>query len=302
MKFSIFTDIHHYPGRYMGGTIEDLELIEKRALENNCDFVIHAGDFCHKPLVFKDFLKRYSDFSLPVYHVMGNHDFDHADHRESLEAYGLESAYYYFDCKGYRFIALDCNYYLHNGEYFPYSNGDYFNFSQGREYLPPEQIAWLERTLQASPYPCIIISHSSLERGADGIKNQREVRKVIDQANKNRKHSVLLCINGHHHKDHASILNGVCYLDLNSASFDPLDAPHPHYPKALTDEFSVIQHTLVYNDPIHAIITLEGSSIKVEGMESSLLLGVGKEMTSDEMFDRSGRETTARIQSFEISL
>lgn len=304
MKFSVFADLHHYPGRYMGGTYEDLDFIEGRALQERCDFVIHVGDFCHNPLRFDDYVNRYRNFRLPTYHVPGNHDFDKCTHEETLSAYGLTSGYYCFDCKGYRFISLDTNYYYADGQYHPYSKGDYYPFEAGRESIPPEQLAWLERTVAEAPHPCVILSHASLERGADGCRNQEEVRHIINLANKRKPHTVLLCINGHHHKDHVAILDGVCYFDLNSASFEPLGVTKPHslYPKELSEKFSVVGYTVVYNDPIHAVVSLEGTTIDVKGMESSLLLGVHREDTGDSRFDSSGREALPRVQSFRITL
>ena len=43
-----------------------------------------------------------------------------------------------------------------------------------RETLPPGELAWLEETVNSSPYPCIILSHSSYER-PDGVKNRDAV-------------------------------------------------------------------------------------------------------------------------------
>ena len=34
VKFSVFADLHHYPGVFMGGTAEDMRFIQKRALRS----------------------------------------------------------------------------------------------------------------------------------------------------------------------------------------------------------------------------------------------------------------------------
>jgi len=49
MKFLMFADWHHAPGKFPGRSIEDLHLIQRRAEEEGCEFIIHAGDFCHGP-------------------------------------------------------------------------------------------------------------------------------------------------------------------------------------------------------------------------------------------------------------
>ena len=54
MKFLVFADWHHAPGRFPGRSMEDLRLIQSRAEEENCEFIIHAGDFCHGPTSIVD--------------------------------------------------------------------------------------------------------------------------------------------------------------------------------------------------------------------------------------------------------
>ena len=75
-----------------------------------------------------------------------------------------------------------------------------------KNYMPPEQLVWLEETIASSPYPCVIISHQSFEFGRrDCVKYADEVRSVINDANRSKTVSVLLCINGHYHRDHIRI-------------------------------------------------------------------------------------------------
>ena len=40
MKFLLFSDLHHYPDVFMSGSWEDLEVLQCRALEENCDFMM----------------------------------------------------------------------------------------------------------------------------------------------------------------------------------------------------------------------------------------------------------------------
>ena len=61
MKFSVFADLHHYPGVFMGGTVEELAFMQRRAKENGCAFMIHAGDFTHGPSLFPDYVALYND-------------------------------------------------------------------------------------------------------------------------------------------------------------------------------------------------------------------------------------------------
>ena len=59
MKFLMFSDLHYNPGWLPGASWDTLKTFQKRAEEDGCDFIIHAGDFCHKANQITDFLKAY---------------------------------------------------------------------------------------------------------------------------------------------------------------------------------------------------------------------------------------------------
>jgi len=301
MKFSVFADLHHYPGVFMGGTEEDMAFICQRAKRENCSFIIHAGDFCHGPSHIKEYLALYNDFELPTYHCLGNHDSDSTSYAETLQLYNMPDGHYFFDCEGYRFIICDPNYYCLDGEYIHYDLGNYYKHGQYRDYMPPDQLEWLRETIASAPGPCILISHESFER-PDGVKNRQAVLDIINEANRKKPHSVILCINGHHHRDFIRILDNVCYFDLNSASYDWVGIKHDNYPKELCEQYRLMSNTVVYNDPIHAVITLEGTSITIEGMESSMFMGINREHTENPIYDGAGRPVTPTVQSAHITL
>lgn len=302
MKFLMFADLHHAPGVFMGGTWEDLQKIQERAEAENVDFIIHAGDFCHDVSKAADYIKAYNEFHIPSYHCLGNHDCDGTSYQETLKAYNMPDGHYFFDCKGYRFIIYDPNYCYYNGEYIHYDGGNYFAMQAARDYVPPEQLAWLEKTIEESPYPCVMISHESIEREFDCVKNRQDVRDIINNANKKNPGRVLMVINGHTHRDFIRIMDGVCYWDVNSASFDWLHEIHDLYPKELCDQIEYMNHILVYNDPLFAVVTLEGNTIQIDGCESSLFMGVTREMTGNNRLDGDGRPCVPTIQSAKITL
>lgn len=302
MKFSVFADLHYYPGVFLGGTYQDLDCILERAQKAGADFIIHAGDFCHAPHKGQDYINYYNNFPIKTYHALGNHDTDKTPLDETLKYYNMPNGYYYFDCNGYRMIVCDTNYYRVDGEDIHYSLGNYFKHEEFRDYMPKDQLSWLKESIESSHYPCILISHASFEREADGVKNQDEVRKIINEANNKRPHSVIMCINGHYHRDNIRILDNVCYFDLNSASHDWIEKTHDLYPKELCDEYRLLSHTVVYNDPIHAIVTVEGTAITIEGMESEMFMGITRKEADCELCDKAGRPVVPKVQSAKITL
>lgn len=301
MKFLLFADLHHRPGVFDGGTWEDLKTMQAAAVANNCEFMIHAGDFCHGPSQYMDYVMAYNDSPVPAYHCLGGHDSDNTPIEEVLAAYRMPADHYYFDHGGYRTIITNTNYYKDGGDYIAYSMGNYYAHPEEREYLPPAQIAWLKETIAASPYPCILFSHASFER-PDGVQNRAAVQQIIDEANTKKAHSVLMCINGHHHRDFVRLRNNVLYWDVNSVSYDWVENAHDRYPKADCEAHRLMHHTVVYNDPLYAIVTVEGNRVKAEGVTSSMYLGVTREMTGNQPFDRAGRPVTPEIQSFDVVL
>ena len=301
MKFLLFSDLHHVPGVFMGGTVEDLRTLQQRAVEEQCEFIIHAGDVCHGPSKYPEMVQTYDDSPVPSYHCLGNHDSDATPYPQLLEHYRMPGGYYYFDQSGYRMIVCDTNYLKRPEGYVNYSGMNYYKFADCRDYVPPKELGWLERTIDSSPYPCILISHASFER-PDGVKNRAQVRQILKQANRKKKHSVLMCINGHYHRDHVSLIDGILFMEVNSASYDWLPKSHGCYPQRPCQQISPRNHTLVYDRVLSAVVTVEGTRITVQGTKGDYFLNVTPQMTGNNPDDAAGRPISPHIRSFSLQL
>lgn len=302
VKFSAFADLHHFPGVFYSRAEERLEVIRRRAEDEKVDFVISLGDFCHNVKKSAHVIKQYADFPMPVYHVLGNHDADETTFAEVLQAYRMENDFYCFDRNGFRFIVLNSSNLLVDGEYIHYSLGNYFKHPDKREYFSRQAIDWLAGILQESPLPCILFSHASLERESDGgdgsVHNRDQVMPIIREANRRCPGKVRMAINGHMHRNGLSIQENVVYLDLNSTTFDWLPNPHNLFPEEITGEYNLSQHTVIVNDPVHAVIELDtDGTVKIDGMKSSFFMGVTREMTDNPKLDQAGRPASAEVLS-----
>ena len=203
-----------------------------------------------------------------LYCCLGNHDTEHAPLEYALALYRMPHNYYCFDRDGYRFVVLDANYSFIDGEYIHYNPG-VARHKPG--VIPPEQLSWLERTIDESKVPCVLLSHHSIER-LDGILNRDVVWEIIDRANQKRRFAVMMYINGHHHRDHCTVMNGVCCLDLNSAAYQYIDPPFPRYSADVLALGSAMAYTLNFSEPLSALITLEGASnIHIHGLTGEFL-------------------------------
>lgn len=303
VKFSAFADIHHYPSTFMSNAPERLTRIQQRAEREKVDFVVQLGDFCHVPSKEGVFIKQFSSFRIPSYHVLGNHDCDGNTFAETLAAYGLKSGHYTFDEKGFRFVVLDTSFLAEDGPHF--EKGSQYKVKGGeRGFISKEQIAWFRETLMGAPCKCVVLSHQSLERDNTGVGNLSALRKIINEANAAVPHKVPLCINGHFHRDFLRIRDGVAYFDLNSASQEWVGAGHDSYPKELCEKYSLLRKTLVWNDPIHAVITLSNDGwLRIDGMTSSFFKGITPEQaTGTPCFDHTGRPCTCEVLSAHLKL
>lgn len=305
LKFCAFADIHYFPGVFPHDTREWLEKILARAESTACDLVIHMGDFTHAPAKFRDYVDFYNNFKIPAYHTIGNHDDDGNLHEQTLEAYKLTRGYYHFDRGGYRFVVTDTNHILHEGQIIHYSKSNYYKFGKQKgssiSRLGPEQLEWLKDVVENSPYPVVVTSHASFER-TNGSPEGAAVRKILAEANARHPGRVRLVINGHHHHDHVRILDGIVYLDLNSANYDWVDKPHDKYPAEYLAKWKLAKNTIMWDDPISAIITLSADGrIQVEGQKSRFHLGITPTMAGYPTHDL-GRLTTPDIQSFDIRI
>ena len=303
MRFLAFGDLHHYPGEFLDDRRERWDKIVKRSIAEHAECIVGLGDYVHEPAVNGDFAARMTASPVDLYCCLGNHDTEHSSLEEVLPLYGMPHNYYYFDRGDYRFVALDTNYTLNDGEYLHYNPGVENRTKRGA--LPPEQLAWLAQVLADSDRPCVLMSHHSIER-PDGIINRGEVWQVINRANESHPHRVMLYINGHHHRDHCTVVNGVCCLDLNSAAYQYVNPPFGGYPDQVRALCHGMPYTLNFSEPLSALITLEGDSrIHIRGLTGEFMFGLTAEDV--ESVDAHHRLSYARrsvpfIRDYEVDL
>ncbi len=307
MKFFLFSDFHYSPNGYMNPGFDGLHLFQRIAEEKNCDMMLHLGDMCHGPTAVMDFINEYHDFHIPSYACIGNHDMQDDPRDIVVKAYRMPDHHYIIDKGGYRFIMADTNFYRDEktGEYVPFSGCNYYGKAE-RETLPPEEIEWIKESIETSPYPCILCSHASFER-FHCVKNGDVVRKIIDDANQKKPHSVIMCMNGHHHKDHVSIINNVIYFDVTSPAFDcagcPPAPPHDKFNKEDYEKYRWAGYIICPEDPLYYVVTLEGTTVTVEGAPPTTMhCGITRKDLGMSEYDCMGRTYTPYVSSWKLTL
>ena len=243
-KFGLVADVHqdliHDAPQRMEQFVEAME-------EQQADFICQLGDFCIPRTRNKDFLARWNAFSGPKHHVIGNHDTDGGfTTQQTVEFYGMPARTYSFDCQGVHFVSVDTN-----------DPGD--DNPKLKKYVNRKQLEWIRDDLKRSKYPTIFFSHRTFDNPND-LQNITEVREVLEQHNEKSKDTkVLACFAGHLHRDYVREINGIQYVEINSASFFWLgmDLAHKSYSGEIHKAYPALKGTVPYKDPLWAYVTVD---------------------------------------------
>lgn len=273
IKFGIISDIH--PDIMFDGD-ERLQKFLDEAQKSKVDFIIELGDFCQVKDANRPFLKLWNDFEGKKYHVIGNHDLDVVDKNDYIGFVGMPSRYYSFDEKGFHFIVLDPNNILVNGKYrSPFRSGRY------GDQIDAEQMEWLKKDLAATDKRCIVFSHQSFER-VDAVKNAAAIRELFENENKRAGYTkVVAAFSGHDHTDYQKVINGIAYIQINSASNQWVGDTYKceeRYSEEINKNHPYIQYTTPYKESIYAFVTIKKNTLNMKGKKSSFVPPTPEEM------------------------
>ena len=244
----------------------------RAAHDNQVDFIIELGDFCMPKEENKPFLKRWQDYAGEKYMLLGNHDMDNCSKEEVMQFIGMNNRYYSFDKGDFHFIVLDPNNIYDGEKYIPYENGNYFGYGEKVSYVDPEQVEWLKKDLQATDKRCIIFSHQSFECSS---QNREEIRKIFEDENLRAGYKkVAVAFSGHDHTNYMKEINGIAYIQINSASNQWVGEKYA-CPERFSDEINqkrpALKYTLPYKDALYGIVTLTGDGMQLKGVKSEFI-------------------------------
>lgn len=258
LQFGLIADVHQ---DIMHDAKERVEAFVSAMENEKPDFICQLGDFCIPHERNQEFYAAFQTFSGPKYHVIGNHDMDGGFSREHAVAYfGMPHKYYSFDTGGIHFIVLDGNdpggsrpgYACHIGE---------------------EQTSWLQQDLKNTDLPCIIFSHQPLDDTYGGIESSAVVQAILEDENQSAKpNKIMACFSGHLHRDYIRLINGIYYVQINSASYHWLGGDYKHlsYDENIHKDFPYIEYTAPYQKPLWATVKINTDKgvMEITGKES----------------------------------
>lgn len=260
VRFGMITDLHH---DIMHDGIDRLSAFIKEMNIESPDFIIQGGDLCFPKKENLPLMEVWNKFKGPKYHVIGNHDTDGGYTREQVvEFWNAKGKYYSFDVNGFHFVVLDGN--EHNpSEYRPKGYA---------RYISPVQLDWLKKDLKETALPTVVFCHQGLDNDSGGLENGTMLRYTLEQENEQSgQQKVVLVISGHHHQDYYNYINKIHYVQINSASYQWLgdDYIESRYSEAVDKSHPNIKYTVPYQDPIWALIEIEGKGkITIKGKKT----------------------------------
>ena len=264
IKIGICSDVHlptmHDSEKRITAFIDSMKTAQP-------DFIIELGDFGIPTKEYAPYFAIYNLFPGPKYHVIGNHEMDGGTSlKQAIEYRGMNSSYYSFSKKGFKFIVLDGN------------DKKTVKDKGYRSYMGEKQLKWLKNELNTAKEPIVIFSHQPI--GTDpnipgerySIENSDDVRKIFEDHNKVKKSSrVICCFNGHTHHDFAEEINGIWYITINSMSYKWLGEEYEYirYSEEVDKDYMWIKYTAPYKHPLFTIVEISTAGyIKMSGKYS----------------------------------
>ena len=229
VSFGFITDTHHDPlkdedasqgGKYYKDSAEKVaDIAAVFNARSDLMFAFENGDWidgaASEAAALTDLatITAAYDCNVPVYHCIGNHDIWRLTKAQIIGVTGQSAPYYYFEKGGVRFIVLDGNYSADDDSASMETTAD-DDPSPYISYVGPAQRAWLQSTLAASKYPCVIFCHYPLYYVGPfswGLTNAAVIRSILEASGK-----VIGCVTGHLHDNVIKKINGIVYATVHA--------------------------------------------------------------------------------------
>jgi manganese-dependent ADP-ribose/CDP-alcohol diphosphatase len=231
VEFGVVADIQYHPGepqgtRHYSASLGKLKEALSQFNREKVRFVVNLGDTIdHHIQSFDAVRPLFMSFEAPVYHVIGNHDYDvqPGDEARVMPALGLKESYYAFDTGKWLFILL-------NGFELRYpfpadealkreSEALYWSLcAQGKENaqrwnggIGLKQIAWLGQKLEeaevAGKNVLVFCHFPVLPEAGHNLWNDSEIVALLE-----KHRPVKAYFSGHNHAGGYAFRNGIHYL------------------------------------------------------------------------------------------
>lgn len=273
VKFLLFSDLHY---EFMPDTEKRLKEILQSAEKQKVDFIFNLGDLTATPSDYAHIKDILSSTNIAVHHALGNHDMDPTDKETYMQTFGLPSSYYYFDKGPFRFIVLDSNYLIDDkGQFVDYNKANYRGLPDSRiDRYGTEQIKWLETLLKDTTQICLIFSHAPVNERYSEVSQNKDIHNIITRA-RDRGTRIAVVFGGHIHSDNYHLIDGINYLQVNSASYiwgGQKFLNTERYPAEIHAKHPNLKYVIPYEDVLYAVVEIDGKGeVIIKGKTSSYI-------------------------------
>ena len=170
-------------------------------------------------------------------------------------------------------MVLDGNNYSDGKEIHHYDHANYGKYPlSNHSYLDKEQMDWLAKDLVATKLKTILFSHQSLD---SELKNGAEVRAILEKENERAGFKkVVLAFSGHNHSNYTKEINGIQYMQINSASYvwiGEKTMTEKRFPEEINKKYSLMAYSMMFDKPLYAIVTLTQDGADVKGTNANFI-------------------------------
>ena len=257
MKLRIITDLHAGSLGYCNGELRRLgdhaerlidEFIATVNEDQTTDAAFQLGDLIEDDNSetdlerYQNLIAKFSDVNKPIYHLAGNHDLNNINADDIAAATKRNELSFKVNIKGYSIICVATL------------------LIDGIPLVSSKDYDFLKIALNEAKRPCIIISHhpfsehdltnnlgwyeKNIHRAH--TSNRKDIRKLVNRSNK-----VICYLNGHLHANYYSVIDGIPFFTIQSAT-DKLEDDRPacsHAELFFDDEF--IELKVHGNEPFY---------------------------------------------------
>lgn len=250
LKVGLISDLHFC--KRIPDALDRFQVFLGAVKQEQPDYIVQMGDFCHFEKRSQPLMDVWNAYEGEKYHVLGNHDMDLGSKEDIMGMWGMEKRYYDFDHNGWKFIVVDMNHIKRGEQYIPYKKANFYVDRAMRTWPDPEQLEWLDKTLEATDKPVLIYTHQPF---ADSSKPQyTAILDVIKKHEVSRgQPKVRAVIAGHQHSDWHKEVNGTHHVCINSASY-----------KWSKSE----SRPLMYEDTLYAFMEIKNGKLSIKGQKT----------------------------------
>lgn len=242
LSFGIVADLQYcdavpYKNRYFRNSPSKLKIAIEEFNKHNLNFVVNLGDTIDCDWEsFDKILPHFDQLKSPIYHVLGNHDYEVKDLYKSEIHHKLSMEKYYdFSRNNWRFIVLDGNdvstfanientdnyklakVWLEKMEKNGSVNANYWNGGIGKD-----QLQWLQQTLedtQINGQKSIIFCHFPLfPQHRHNLLNDQEIIELIKKYD-----GLKIWFSGHNHDGNFGQFNDIHFVNVKGMVETPSD-------------------------------------------------------------------------------